>query len=121
MTRVAFAAGRWIVVTVASVLVLERLTDLAAQSVAGNGPLGSRTLGSDRPHGLDALADVLGIHAGSSARLRRNPDAFADLNVTRIPLCDARVRRPVPPQAPSAQPARVLSGCEPVTDTRRIG
>ena len=87
VTRVAFAAGRWIGVTVASVLVLERLTDLAAQSVAGNGPLGSRTLGSDRPHGLDAPAEVLGIHA----------------------------------QAPSAQPARVRSGCEPVTDTRRIG
>lgn len=70
MTRVAFVAGPWIVGTVASVPPFERLAYLAAQSLARNGPLGSGTLRSDRPHGVNALVEVVGLHAGSSARLR---------------------------------------------------
>jgi hypothetical protein len=87
VTRVAFAGRRWIVAPLTSVLALERLTYLAAQSLVGNGTLGSRTLGSDRPHGFDALAEICGLNA----------------------------------QAPSAQPARVLSGCQPATDTAWTG
>lgn len=89
MTRVAFVAGRWIVGTVASVLALERFAYLAAQPLAWHGRLGSVTLGSDRPHGPDALAEVVRL----------------------------QVATPVPRHALSAQPARVLSGCEPATDT----
>jgi hypothetical protein len=84
VTRVAFAAGRWIVGTLTSVLALERLTYLvAAQSLVGDGPLGSRTLGPDRPHGFDALAEFGGLHAGSSARLRWKPGGVRDLEANR--------------------------------------
>ena len=60
--RVGFPAGRWGVGAVASILALERLAYLPAKPLAGSGPFGSLTLRLDRPHGLDALAAILGRH-----------------------------------------------------------
>jgi hypothetical protein len=83
--RVRLHADLTILAKLACALARERLAYLAAQSLAGNVPLGGIALRADPPLGLNALSEVLEFHAGSYGDAVRSQMALSR-NVRRFPV-----------------------------------